>query len=504
MANLLGCHEVLGNRTGAFRLKKRSILFRFGAVMLGLLPFLLFELVLQCIGWQQTDAISDPYVGFTEIRPLFTVDGAGLNYEVSKARMPLFCQDSFPVDKPEHEFRIFCVGGSTVQGRPFAIETAFSTWLELRLAAADPSRAWNVINCGGVSYASYRLAPIMEEIVEYQPDLIVLYTGHNEFLEDRTYESIKATPSWLIRTHERLSAIKTYAFVRSLFVNKTGPESGEAPATEMPAEVEARLDFRNGLEKYHRDDQWKQDVVQHFEHNLRRMVAAAKNAQVPLILCNPVSNLRDASPFKSQNGSELAPAEQAVFDELWELVNSASDAKPNLIADLEMLEQLIEMDPRHAGLQYRTGQTYQQLGDFDKAKEHLVRAKEEDVCPLRIIEPMYDVIAEVADDYDVPVVDVRAFFEARSSDGIPGSESLLDHVHPSIHGHQLIAGLLMEEMVEQGMVNSMGDSISDSEYKKRIESHLQSLPYLYFELGKDRLAGLKRWAEGRVTKDKTE
>ena len=74
----------------------------------------------------------------------------------------------------------------------------------------------------------------------------------------------------------------------------------------MPTEVEARLDFRKGLEKYHRDDHWKRDVVHHFEHNLRRMVMTARKANVPLILCNPVANLRDASPFKSQNRSALS------------------------------------------------------------------------------------------------------------------------------------------------------------------------------------------------------
>ena len=44
-----------------------------------------------------------------------------------------------------------------------------------------------MINCGGVSYASYRLGPILDEVLGYEPDLIMLYTGHNEFLEARTY-----------------------------------------------------------------------------------------------------------------------------------------------------------------------------------------------------------------------------------------------------------------------------------------------------------------------------
>ena len=453
------------------------------------------------IGWQQPDSIRDPYVGFTEIRPLFQVDKTGVNYEVAQNRFPLFCPETFPVEKSADEFRIFCIGGSTVQGRPFAIETAFSKWLELRLMAADPSKSWDVINCGGVSYASYRLAPIMEEIVSYQPDLIVLYTGHNEFLEDRTYESVKSTPTWAVRAHERLSSIKTYSFVRTLFVGEAQADSNSTSAAELPAEVEARLDFRNGLEKYHRDEKWKRDVVEHFELNLRRMVAVARKADVPLILCNPVSNLRDASPFKSQHRSDLTDVEQAQFEDFWNSIDDRDEAKPNLTDELENLKRLVALDPQYAELQYRIGQTYQQLEDFENAKKHLIAAKEEDVCPLRIIEPMYEVIADVATAYNVPVVDVKAFFEGRSSDGIPGSELLLDHLHPSIHGHQLISGLLFDEMVKQGWVKSNDDVLQQEEL---FESHLQSLPYLYFELGKDRLAGLKRWAEGKVTREKAE
>lgn len=499
--NLLGCYQVFGNRTGAFRLKKRSILFRLGAVLLGLLPFLLFELVLQSIGWQQPDSISDPYVGFSSIRPLFEVDDTGERYEISKSRYPLFCPESFLIDKPSDEFRIFCVGGSTVQGRPFAIETAFSTWLELRLQAVDPTKQWNVINCGGVSYASYRLTPIMDEIMAYQPDLIVLYTGHNEFLEDRTYESVKTTPRWAVQAHERLSAIKTYSFVRSLFVGEANSDPASTPKTKLPVEVEARLDFRDGLAEYHRDDDWKRDVVQHFQHNLRRMVMTARKANVRLILCNPVSNLRDAAPFKSENGAELSTVELRQFIEGWESISLEDGATPNPVDDLVKLKQLLKIDPRHAGLQYRIGQTYQQLGEFKQAKQHLLRAKEEDVCPLRMIEPMYNVIAVIANEFDLPLVDVKEFFEGRASDGIPGRESLVDHVHPSIHGHQLISGLLMDEMIRSGWVESSGVS-SDSE--RLFASHLESLPYLYFELGKDRLAGLKRWAEGKVTREKAE
>jgi hypothetical protein len=55
--------------------------------------------------------------------------------------------------------------------------------LELELQATQPDRTWEVINCGGVSYGSWRLVAVLKEVLQYAPDLIILATGENEFLE---------------------------------------------------------------------------------------------------------------------------------------------------------------------------------------------------------------------------------------------------------------------------------------------------------------------------------
>ena len=127
-------------------------------------------------------ASEDPFVGFSATRPLFALSEDDSRYEIAKGKLTHFQPDSFAAHKPAGEFRIFCLGGSTVQGRPYSIETSFTSWLELSLQAADPSRTWRVVNCGGVSYATYRLVPMLEEVLNYEPDLVIFCEGHNEFL----------------------------------------------------------------------------------------------------------------------------------------------------------------------------------------------------------------------------------------------------------------------------------------------------------------------------------
>src|SRR3954464_5331092 len=170
----------------------KGLLFRAVAIGLGLLPLVACELTLRALGTGKPTEFNDPFVGFSDIHPLFVLNEQTGHYEIPKSRQSHFQPDGFSAEKSPDEFRIFVLGGSTVQGRPWSIETSFTTWLELNLNASDRAHRYDVVNCGGVSYATYRLIPILQEVLNYQPDLIVFCEGHNEFLEDRSYAPLKA------------------------------------------------------------------------------------------------------------------------------------------------------------------------------------------------------------------------------------------------------------------------------------------------------------------------
>ena len=160
--------------------KKRKILFHLATVVVVISPLVVGELVVRLCIPAPAISLDDPYVSFSGIRPLFVPDSTGTRLETAKERLLCFCPQSFNAVKGPDTFRIFCLGGSTVQGRPYAVETSFTTWLKLNLEAARPQTDFEVINCGGISYASYRLVPIMSEVLKYKPDLFIIYTGHNE------------------------------------------------------------------------------------------------------------------------------------------------------------------------------------------------------------------------------------------------------------------------------------------------------------------------------------
>ena len=114
----------------------RYVGFRLGAVGLALLPFLLAELLLRIFVPAPTTDLEDPYVSFST-QSLFVLSEDGSRYETDEKRLTFFRKQSFPAQKADGTVRIFCLGGSTVQGRPYSVQTAFPMWLQINLQAVD-------------------------------------------------------------------------------------------------------------------------------------------------------------------------------------------------------------------------------------------------------------------------------------------------------------------------------------------------------------------------------
>lgn len=474
----------------------RGLLLRLSAVAVGLAPFVVAELVFVAVDWGRPDYRDDPFVGFSAVHPLFVPSADGARYEIAESRQGFFRPDSFAAEKGADEFRIFCLGGSTVQGRPFAIETSFTTWLELNLQAAEPTRTWDVVNCGGISYASYRLVPILREVLGHEPDLVMLYVGHNEFLEDREYGHIRDMPRVLARPWQMLTRTRTYNLLREGYVHLAG--SSQAVRAEgrpvLGPETDAMLDYQDGLARYHRDQKWRRNVIDHFRYNVARMVGMARDASVPLILVNPVCGLRDSPPFKSQHRDGLTPEERLRWESLCREAEaqSGTDAR----AAVELLGQAAAIDDQYAGLQYSLAKCYDALKRTGEAREAYTRAKELDVCPLRILQPMNDAIVAIARRTGTPLVDVWDLFAQRSRDGLVGGYLLIDHVHPTIAGHRLIADALTGELVRRGMVHPVAGWERRRDEKAR--RHLDSLGDFYFAKGRQRLEAVRGWATGQA------
>ena len=195
--------------------KNRKLLFRCAAVLLGLSTLPLFEMTCRIAGWGAERPVSDAFAEFAAVRPLFKLNDGDQSYQVAENRRSFFADDSFTAQKPPNKFRVFVFGGSTVQGRPYSVPTSFGTFLGIGLQHAVPSMQWEVVNCGGVSYASYRLLPIMQECLSYKPDLYIVCTGHNEFLECITYAEVLSAAPIVSKTFRSLHGWNSFRLLQT-------------------------------------------------------------------------------------------------------------------------------------------------------------------------------------------------------------------------------------------------------------------------------------------------
>lgn len=419
------------------------------AALLGLI-----ELSLAVAGSRPLALTDDPYVGFAGYSPLF-VEHVAADGTVMMTRSPAkaryFNEQQFSRNKPAGAVRIFCLGGSTTFGRPYEDSTSYCGWLRRFLPIADPSRKWEVINVGGISYASYRLAALTDELAGYSPDVLVIHTGHNEFLERRTYGDLMARPQWVRSLYGILNRTRTYsAASRLLRPADTGPRDGR---DLMGSEVQTLLDRSVGPSDYSREMLHPSEAIDHFRHNINRMIDLANQAGARALLVVPASNLADCSPFKSEHQAGLAASAVATFETHMAAARQAMAAS-QFDQAAAAAQAALAIDDRYAEAHYVRGKALQKQGKSEAALAALLRARDEDVCPLRAPSEFEQAVREIARTRNVALVDFARRVSGHAPGGITGAEQFLDHVHPTIEEHRDLALGLLNALVAEKVARS--------------------------------------------------
>jgi tetratricopeptide (TPR) repeat protein len=445
------------------------------AVIVTLAFFGAVELLLAAFGVKPMTYNEDPFVGFTSRSPLFEnvqlPDGHAV-YRTVPTKLQWFNSQEFAANKGKNDYRIFCMGGSTTYGHPYDDTPSFCGWLREYLAAADTSHHWDVINAGGISYASYRVASLMEELIQYEPDLFIIYCGQNEFLERRTYSRMIATPRAVRETAAILGRSRVYSTVNALLGNSRNAGSQlSSEVDKLPSEVNAILDGAVGPDDYRRDDEQRNQIVAHYRFNLVRMIEIARSVGAKIVFVNPAVNERSMSPFKSEHSATLKPDDIARWDQLIAQATS-HQSSGELAQALNSLDQAIEIDPLYADTHFQRGEILVELDRDPEAKQAFQRAIDEDVCPLRMLSEMHPVIFEVAAQNDVPVVDFQKLLEQKTESGITDEEWFLDHVHTTVDGYRELALSLLDELQSEGIVRP--ESQWNEETRRQVDATVKS------------------------------
>jgi tetratricopeptide (TPR) repeat protein len=432
--------------------KRKKLLF---AAIATLATFCFVELLLWVVGVAPSYYQIDPYAGFSTHIPHFipTTDDEGREWlTVAPSKKRVLNQQRFLAKKPAGTYRIVCAGGSTTYGRPFFDWTSWVGWVRALLPIADRQRDWEVINVGAISYASYRAANLMEEMAQYEPDLFIVYTGHNEFLERRTFRALAERPSTVTDLLALASHTRTSTLVRkALGVAGVRQQERSPPATQLGQDVRAISINAVGPEAYHRDPQLAGDVERQFRAALERMTRIASRASADLLLVVPASNLLDFAPFKSQHPAGLDPQRQAQWQNHFEKARSLffTGRLDPALAEMAAAEKI---DNRYAELLYLKGKSLGELERYEPSEQALLRARDEDICPLRAVSPLVEVVREVVAAHGKGAVDFEQIVRQHSEHGLPGRAMFHDHVHPTMEANRLLGVAIVENLQQRGIV----------------------------------------------------
>jgi len=304
----------------------------------------------------------------------------------------------------------------------------------------------------------------METLVRYEPDLFVIYTGHNEFLEKRTYDWVLSTPEFVRDLISLASRLRLYSLLSDIVYGRKDV---------LATEVDAVLDNSVGPEDYHRDDAMRDAVLEHFRISLKSMTRIGQKAGTGMIFVTPASNISDFSPFKAEPSAGLDTARIHQISLLKKSITEQLDnPDPERAADLAI--QSLAIDPRDAELLFLQGRALLALGKIDDAHLAFIAARDEDIAPLRALTPMPGIVADVALENGNGLVDFARMIEDSSPDGIPGEEHFLDHVHPTIEANRMLALALIDEMIKSGAVTpaSTWDDTEISKITERVNSNV--------------------------------
>jgi tetratricopeptide (TPR) repeat protein len=393
----------------------RLPLFHLIAVLLPVLYFVVLEGSLRVFNYgDDLDLFIPTPGGFSDKELLAVNPGVGKRYFGKGTYYPRPLNDYFLKHKPDNDYRIFVLGESTTAAYPYPANVAFSRILKQRLADAFPDRTIEVVNLSMAAINSYTMLDFMDEVLAHQPDAILIYSGHNEFYGAMGVASSESFGKFrpVIRVYMSLQRFKTIELFENVIAGLKrwigsvlrGNTPGNPYATLMGRVIREKS-IPYGSSDY-------ETGVRQFRSNLQDIFRKAKEAGVPVVISEVVSNVRDHPPFVS--------------------IHSASSHSADNV--------------------YRTARTLEEDGDYEQARAAYYRAKDLDAMRFRASEEFNGVIHQIAARFKAPVVPMKEYFEASSPHGLIGHNLMLEHLHPNVEGQFLMSEAFFDVLRRNRMI----------------------------------------------------
>ena len=347
-------------------------------------------------------------------------------------------ENTFTVGRPPELVRVFILGGSAALGFPHK-NHGLDRLLEAQLRAALPSRDIEVINTAMTSVNSHVVYAVAKSLPDDSADFAVILMGNNEVVGPYgpgTFNQNFLENITLIRGIQALKRTRIWQALNSLILQVRPTDAMQE------LEWEGMQMFTNSGITY--DDPRMASVYGHYKDNLTRIIETLRDKGMHVILSSVPVNLRHSAPFLSVHRPGLSNDQLDQWRERTRRGAQSADEEDWVDAAAHF-QAALEMDPGYADTHFRLATAFENLGEFEKARTHYLRALDLDALRFRTDTKINAVIQDVAADVEsdaLSYVDSAAAFEQASQPFQPGWNLLLEHVHYGFSGtHVLAAGV---------------------------------------------------------------
>ncbi|CAM5180851.1 hypothetical protein [Alishewanella longhuensis] len=316
--------------------------------------------------------------------------------------------------KPQGQIRIVLQGGSSAAGFPYGRFGSPAAMLQQRLKRLYPEQDFLVINTAMSAVNSYTLLDISKDILTIEPDLIIVYAGHNEYL------GIMGVGSALLGAGSH-SSKWLYLKLRQLALFQLGQQLySHLSSTDVASPANERTMMARIAAEQHiaLDSPLYQAGIKQFQANMQALVRTYQQAGVPVVVSTLASNERQA-PFVSSKAALAVPEE--------------------LTAAIAALQQALQQDNRVASWHFQLAELLLAAGDRDSAQQHFQLAREHDLLRFRAPMAINQQLRALAADFSLNMVDSEHALRQATKDGIIGYDLMLEHLHPNARGYFLLA-----------------------------------------------------------------
>ena len=415
--------------------------------MVCLLFFAPLEVAFWAAGMPTLLETEDPFRGFSTLVSAFEREG-----DVCRTRRAIadstINDQNFQIEKPQNGLRIFCLGGSSSYGFPWNAQAAFGGVLADLLAESHLELSVEVVNASGISYGMHRVNIVADELLAYDPDIFIVYSGHNEFVEPAFFDALKGRGGTRTRLAYVLAHSRVYSGMHRLFVGDRDTRKSVADMFDA--------DVRRDQSRIYTPKE-KEEIVAEFRAQLERLVRRAKGSGVRVLLATVPCNQSEWRPEASVTGTAMT----ATDIERWREFIHTGRQELNLgdfKAAASNFELAVGIARGHSESHFLLAEAYKGLKQWDQAREQYGLACDFDASPARRVSEINDAIRSVAQQEGALLADIDKIFEDRSEHGLVGFNLIEDYVHPTLDGHKLIAWHLWDAIEQAGWINGEGQA----------------------------------------------